>query len=72
MAGKRSPAAVQREKMEDVALLAVDVVGVSTISVLTIILYLKAFSPNNYTLLVNKLFFTLNKLEKLAVQMSTW
>lgn len=72
MAGKRSPAAVQREKMEDIALLAVDVVGVSTISVLTIILYLKAFSPNNYTLLVNKLFFTLNKLEKLAVQMSTW
>ncbi|SHE87892.1 hypothetical protein SAMN02745218_00975 [Desulfofundulus australicus DSM 11792] len=72
MPDKRSPVAVEREKVEDVVLLAVDIAGVSTISVLTIILYLKAFSPQKYTLLVNKLLLAFNKLEKIVIQISTW
>ncbi len=72
MADKRSPSFVQREKVEDVALLAVDAMGISTITVLTTILYLKTFSPKTYTLLVNKLFLTLNKLANISTQMSTW
>ena len=72
MTGKRFPSLAQREKAEDMALLAVDAMGITAISISTIILYLKAFSPKIYASLSSKFFITLNKLTKISMQVSNW
>lgn len=72
MADKRSSSLAQREKVEDIALLAVDAMGITAISISTTVLYLKAFSPKLYAFLANKLISTLNKLANISIQISTW